>query len=38
VVNAIDLVVFGRHGGVVDVSAQGCTIVDNNFIWTNIIA
>jgi hypothetical protein len=32
VVNVVDLVVHGKHGGVVDVSAQGCTIVDNNFI------
>jgi hypothetical protein len=38
VVNVVDLVVLGRHGGVVDVFAQGCTIVDNNFIWTNIVA
>jgi len=38
VVNVVDLVVLGRHGGVVDVFVQGCTIVDNNFIWTNIVA
>jgi hypothetical protein len=30
VVNADDLVVFGRHGGGVDVFAQWCSIVDNN--------
>jgi len=32
VVNVLDLVVFGKCGGVVDVFAQGHTIVDNNSI------
>jgi hypothetical protein len=32
VVNAFDLVVFGKCGGAVDVYAQGHTIVDNNYI------
>jgi hypothetical protein len=32
VVNVLDLVVHGGHGGVVDVSIQGHTLVDNNFV------
>ncbi len=37
-VNALDLVVLGKCGGVVDVFAQGHTVVDNNFIQKNVVA
>jgi hypothetical protein len=32
VVNVLDLVVRGKHGGAIDVSIQGHTVVDNNFV------
>ncbi len=37
-VNALDLGVLGEHDGIVDVFAQGNIVVDNNYVWTNVVA
>jgi hypothetical protein len=37
VVNAFDLVVVGEHDGVVDVFVQGHRVVENNYVWTNVV-
>jgi hypothetical protein len=36
--NALDLVVPGKRDGTVDVFAQGHIVVDNNYVWTNVVA
>ncbi len=38
VVNALDLGVLGERDGIVDVFAQGHIVVDNNYVWTNVVA
>ncbi len=37
-VNALDLVVLGKHDGTIDVSAQRHIVVDNNYVWTSVVA
>ncbi len=36
--NALDLVVPSKRDGTVDVFAQGHIVVDNNYVWTNVVA